>query len=138
MNHRKRNGPVAWAGLIMIVQGAVHGVSALLVNTDHWPAWLAGGIPSDLASDDPVVAAFWLSWGGFGLPLALLGAVILGLGRAGRVPPLYVPITYMIWGVLGGLMAPSPLLTVLIPGVLLLIATSTGRRRQVAAVDVSA
>lgn len=138
LNRRKGNGLVTWAGLIMILQGTVHSVSALLVNSDHWPAWLAGGIPSDLAGHDPVVAAFWLSWGGFGLPLALLGAVVVGLGRAGRVPPLYVPIAYVIWGVLGGLMAPSPLLTVVIPGALLLIATCTGRRRHVTAVEVSA
>lgn len=121
------------AGLIMILQGAVHGVSALLANIDHWPTWLAGGVSSDLASHVPGVAAFWLSWGGFGLPLALLGAVVTGLGRAGRVPPLYLPVTFVIWGVLGGLMAPSPLLTALIPGALLLIATKASRRRRAAA-----
>ena len=129
----KRNGLVIWAGLIMILQGAFHGLSALLANADHWPTWLAGGVSSSLASQTPSVSAFWLSWGGFGLPLALLGAVLVGLGRAGRVPPLYLPITFMVWGVLGGLMAPSPLLTALIPGALLLIATQSSRRRRAAA-----
>jgi hypothetical protein len=129
----KRNGLVIWAGLIMILQGVLHGVGALIANGDHWPTWLAGGVSSDLASQVPSVAAFWLSWGSFGLPLALLGAVLTGLGRAGRVPPLYVPITFMIWGVLGGLMAPSPLLTALIPGTLLLMAAKSSPRRHTAA-----
>jgi hypothetical protein len=134
----ERNRLVVWAGLVMIFQGTVHGLSALFVNTNHWPAWLAGGVSSDLASHDPVVAAFWLSWGGFGLPLALLGAMVVGLGRTGQAPPLYVPVAYLTWGVLGGLAAPSPLLTVLIPGVLLLIGTRTARRRQATAREVSA
>jgi hypothetical protein len=120
----------------MVFQGALHAVSALITNAGHWPAWLAGGVSSNLAGHDPVVAAFWLSWGSFGLPLALLGAVVIGFGRAGRVPPLYLAIGYLIWGVLGGLMAPSPLLTVLIPGALLIIATTTACRRRATAGSV--
>jgi len=59
LKRAERNGLVVLAGLIMIFQGVFHGVSALFVNTDHWPAWLAGGISSDLAGHDPVSAAFW-------------------------------------------------------------------------------
>jgi hypothetical protein len=33
-------------------------VGGLFANTDRWPAWLAGGVSSDLAGHDPVVAAF--------------------------------------------------------------------------------
>lgn len=133
---KRRHVLVIVAGGIMVFQGAFHGLSGLITNSGHWPAWLAGGVSSNLAGRDPVAAAFWLSWGSFGLPLALLGAVVIGFGRAGRVPPLYLPIGYLIWGVVGGLMAPSPLLTVLIPGALLLIASTNASRRRMKAGSV--
>ncbi|MGY5223178.1 hypothetical protein [Nocardia asiatica] len=57
----------------------------------------------------PAMASFWLTTGSFGVPLVLVGVLVLWLDRRGIVPPPFVAWTLGIWSALAGvILEPAP------------------------------
>ncbi|MEV0646751.1 DUF6463 family protein [Phytomonospora sp. NPDC050363] len=120
---------VVWAGGILLALGVLHLASTLVISADHLPGWfarelwLSGESEMSMSALPPEAGAFWLSLGSFGLPLLLLGALVVRLGRRGEAPPAYVGWGVGVWGALGAyLLEPTPFVLTLIPATLLLVA----------------
>ncbi|MEV6032264.1 hypothetical protein AB0L65_13995 [Nonomuraea sp. NPDC052116] len=126
------------AGGMLVFLGCVHLVATAVLSAEHIPGWFGGSMwffppgPEDLSRLAPGVGAFWLVWGSFAVPLGLIGALVVGFGRRGRVPPAYLGIGVGVWA-LGGaaLFEPSPFVLAVVPAVLLLVA----HRRETAERD---
>ena len=86
----------------------------------HWGAWLAGLARSGDLPDE-AITVFWALPGGFVVPLAVLGLLIIGTGRRGHAMPRYVGwmlfgwILFCFW-----IIGPSGFLLGLVPTALLL------------------
>ncbi|GAA3174491.1 DUF6463 family protein [Nonomuraea roseoviolacea] len=124
---------VVWAGGVIVFLACAHTLVTLAVSARHIPSWLQGGmwapdLFATLAAPPPVTGAFWISWGSFGVPLGLLGALVVRMGRAGQVPPLYVPCGITAWCLVAAVcFEPSPFATAAIPSIMLMLAW---RRRR--------
>ncbi|WP_214321807.1 hypothetical protein [Nonomuraea sediminis] len=132
---------VVRAGGILVFLACLHLVSTALLSMEHIPGWFRGELwffppgPDDFAHLAPGVGAFWLVWGSFGVPLGLVGALVVGLGRRGQVPGAYLGIVVTLWALSSAaVLEPSPFVLAVIPGVMLLAAA---RKRGVVAEVVS-
>jgi hypothetical protein len=127
---------VIWAGRIMVIQGVVHLVATGILSLRHIPAWLRGDLwlpRGGLTQLAPATGAYWLTVGSFGLPLLLLGGVLVSVGRLGRAAPAYVGWALGLWGIVGSLiLAPSPLVTALVPAIMIIIAARRADRESAA------
>lgn len=129
MNQR-RNRPVIAGGAIITLCGIGHSVGALLqVAPHHGEAWFQGALweqaNRNITESTPVTGAFWYSFNSFGFPLLMLGALVLALGLRGTAAPRIVAWLMMLWTVIGEIASgPSPLLLLLVAGVLMLIGAS--------------
>ncbi|MEV0616825.1 DUF6463 family protein [Nonomuraea sp. NPDC050404] len=129
---------VVWAGGILLVLGAAHVVLSGVLSAAHIPGWWQGGLwnvrIAALMSPEPAMGAFWLVWGSFGVPLALIGALVVGFGRRGQAPPVYLGVGVLVWALVGAaLFEPSPFVVGAIPGVLMLAATRKSRTARAGA-----
>ncbi|MEV0354201.1 hypothetical protein AB0H88_51390 [Nonomuraea sp. NPDC050680] len=129
---------VVWAGRILVSLAGLHLLAMSLLSADHIPGWLGGELwffppnVDDLARPTPSMGAFWLTWGSFAVPLGLIGALVVGFGRRGQVPPPYLGIGVALWALVGAaVFEPSPFVLGVVPAALLLGAAR--RRRAVAA-----
>ncbi|WP_152365225.1 hypothetical protein [Microlunatus speluncae] len=113
------------AGVALVVIAALH----LIMMSLHggWAGWLAGGLRG-APPGDPEVGAFWAGIGGFAVPVALLGGMIIRTARRGlRCSPV------LGYGLLGWagccvyLLGPSGFLTFGVPAALLIIADLLAR-----------
>ncbi|MFI7643667.1 hypothetical protein [Nonomuraea sp. NPDC049400] len=125
---------VVWAGGILALLACLHLSSTALLSADHLPGWFRGELwffpPNldDLAMLAPNVGAFWMVWGSFGVPLGLVGALVVGYGRRGQVPPSYVGVVVGFWALTSAaVLEPSPFVLGVIPAVMLVVAS---RKRQ--------
>ncbi len=129
---------IKWAGWLMALYGAAHTLGALTVEgaARHAGAWFSGDLwGEDLANMSPAGSAYWLSLASFGVPLILIGLIVLWLDRRGITPPPFIAWT------LGGLTVvdaviflPSPWPILLLANILLLV----GARRARHSDDVTA
>ncbi|RRS01359.1 DUF6463 family protein [Glycomyces terrestris] len=123
----RRNRPVVAGGAIITLVGIVHSaVAPLQVAPRHGGAWLDGAlweqVNRDVTEFTPVTGAFWYSYYSFGIPMLLLGVTVLSLGLRGAAAPRVVPWILMLWTVIGEIASgPSPLLLLVLAGVLMLV-----------------
>ncbi|MCH1881889.1 hypothetical protein [Agrococcus sp. ARC_14] len=121
------------AGVALLVIMALH--SAVFAPHEWWDAWLAGPFR---AGQPPLEATvlFWALPGGFVVPGALLGLLLVREGRRGGTMPLWVPIVLGAWAIgCVWIVGPSGFLTLSVPVVLLLIAGARAARARRAAPD---
>ncbi|TWD84647.1 hypothetical protein FB561_5841 [Kribbella amoyensis] len=87
---------ITWAGWLITAFGTLHTLGALTVEkaATHADVWFARGLWDEgFQSMSPAMSAYWFSVDSFGIPLALLGLVVVWMGRRGIVPP-----TFLVWG----------------------------------------
>ncbi|WP_280239725.1 DUF6463 family protein [Nocardia abscessus] len=104
---------IKWAGRLLVFLGLGHTLgSYVLVAPDHADSWFGAKLwsPEEGISEmSPAMASFWLTTGSFGVPLALIGVLVLWLDRRGIVPPSFVAWTLGAWSVLAGvILEPAP------------------------------
>ena len=127
------------AGRLMVSYGAAHTLGALTVEgaARHAGAWFGGELwGEDLADMSPANSALWLSVDSFGVPLVVVGLMVVWLKRRGITPPPFVAWTLGIWSVLDAvilLLTPWPIL--LLANILLLVGARRARRRDNPATD---
>jgi hypothetical protein len=125
---------IKWAGRLIVFYGAAHLLGALTVEgaARHAGAWFGGGLwGDDLANMSPASSAYWLSVASFGVPLIVVGLVVLWMDRRGITPPPFVAWTLGIWTVVDAvvlLLTPWPVL--LLANILLLAGIQRTRRRD--------
>ena len=91
---------IRWAGRLMVFYGAAHTLAALTVEgaARHADAWFSGKLWSEDFSDMSAAnSAYWLSIGSGGVPLVLLGLLVLWLDRRGIVPPPFIAWALAAW-----------------------------------------
>lgn len=109
---------IKWAGWLIVFFGAAHTLGALTVlgAADHAGTWFSGGLwRDDLANMSPANSALWLSLESFGVPLIVVGLVVLWLDRRGTTPPTFIAWVLGIWTVLDAVilvLTPWPIMLV--------------------------
>jgi uncharacterized protein DUF6463 len=99
---------IKWAGRLIVLFGAAHTLLALTVlgAASHAGAWFSGELwGDDLANMSPAMSAFWLSVDSFGVPLIVVGLMVLWLDRRGITPPTFIAWTLGIWTVVDSVIA---------------------------------
>lgn len=119
------------AGWLIVLYGAAHMLGALTVEgaARHAGAWFSGALWwDDLANMSAANSALWLSLDSFGVPLIVVGLIVLWLDRRGITPPPFIAWTLGIWNVVDAvilLLTPWPIL--LLANILLLIGARRAR-----------
>ncbi|GAB3746476.1 hypothetical protein [Microlunatus parietis] len=116
------------AGIAMLVIAALH----LITMSGHglWPGWLAGDLRA-AAPGDFGLGAFWAGIGGFAVPVAFLGFMIIRVAREGRRCGPWVGYGLLGWAAFCCfLLGPSGFLTFVVPALLLIMADLLGRLRH--------
>lgn len=109
---------IKWAGWLIVFFGAAHTLGALTVlgAAHHAGTWFSGGLwRDDLANMSPANSALWLSLESFGVPLIVVGLVVLWLDRRGTTPPTFIAWVLGIWTVLDAVilvLTPWPIMLV--------------------------
>ncbi len=130
---------VAGAGFVLI--GLLH---MALFGREAWPQaaavlsgalWTADHTLRPPAARDAALLqaeqAFWSTIGSAGMPVLVLGLIILWIDRSGLRVPAAPSVLLVIWSAAGtALMQPSGFPLVLLASVLLLGASLRGRRRM--------
>lgn len=107
------------AGWLLLVICLLH--TLVFAVHPYWADWLAGPLRESAFTADEA-AQFWGLAGGFVVPGALFGLLVLRTGREGRrLPPSVGPIL-AIWAALClWIVGPSGFLLVLVPAALLIL-----------------
>ncbi|WP_184976260.1 DUF6463 family protein [Nonomuraea endophytica] len=125
---------IKWAGWLMALIGAAHTFLALTVEeaARHADAWFSGELwGEDLSAMSPANSGYWLSLASFGIPLMVVGLMVLWLDRRGIVPPPFIAWTLGIWtAVCAVILGPSPWPIVLLANVLLLVGARRAARQD--------
>ncbi len=109
---------IRWAGWLIVFFGAAHTVGALTIEgaARYLGEWFGGALRhDDLANMSAANSAFWLSVDSFGIPLVLVGLMVLWLHRRGITPPSFVGWVLAVWAVVGAVVltfTPWPILLV--------------------------
>jgi len=109
---------IKWAGWLIVFFGAAHTLGALTVlgAARHAGAWFSGVLwRDDLAEMSQANSALWLSLHSFGMPLIVVGLVVLWLDRRGITPPPLIAWILGIWTVVDAVilvLTPWPILLV--------------------------
>ena len=120
------NRLTVWGAIALLTISALH----TLVFALHpwWGPWMAGPFRTTQLPIDAAVQ-FWGLPGGFVVPGVLLALLVLRAGRRGDTVPIYVPLTLGIWALLCvWMVGPSGFMLLLLPAILLLIASLRARR----------
>ncbi|MBC6449561.1 DUF6463 family protein [Actinokineospora xionganensis] len=119
------------AGGLIVLCGLGHSIGALVQTAPHYAgSWFGWALWKE-QNNDPLAmshttAAFWYSVYSFGLPLLLIGVIVLWLDRRGITPPPFIAWSVAAWTVIGTVLSGfSPLLFLLVAAALLLVG---GRR----------
>ncbi|GAA3990487.1 hypothetical protein GCM10022247_06560 [Allokutzneria multivorans] len=125
----------AWGGVLAVCGGLFHTIVAGLMRSTAWSQIFAEGFFGTLTLDPPperlaLAEAFWFSVGSFGVPLLLLGALVIWVTRRGEVVPSWVGLGVAAWAVLIGLLGSFSTGTLILTtiGVLLAVGGRTARR----------
>ncbi len=116
------------AGGALLVIAALH----LIMMSAHgmWPGWLAGELRIAMPGSAGL-GAFWAGIGGFAVPVALLGGMIIRTARRGQKCSPIFGYGLLAWaGCCCYLLGPSGFLTFLFPAALLIIADLLSRSRR--------
>lgn len=127
---------IKWAGGLIVLCGVGHTLGALVQTAPQYAgSWFSWALWEE-HNNDPLAmshttAAFWYSVYSFGLPLLLIGVIVLWMGRQGITPPPFIAWSVAAWTAVGAVLSGlSPLLFLLPAAALLLV----GARRQAASV----
>ena len=101
----------------LVFSQPAHTSGALTVSGHaHARTWFSGGLwQDDLANMSPANSALWLSLDSFGVPLIVVGLVVLWLDRRGITPPPFIAWVLGIWTVLDAVilvLTPWPIMLV--------------------------
>ncbi|MFC8044012.1 DUF6463 family protein [Nocardia sp. NPDC057353] len=104
---------ITWAGRLLLLLGAAHLVAGFALTTPrHSGDWFSGalwGAGGDIIDMSPANSAFWLTAGSFGVPLVLIGGLVLWLDRRDIVPPLFLAAGLGIWSAFAAIVfEPAP------------------------------
>lgn len=133
---------IRWAGWLIVLYGAAHMLGALTVEgaARHASAWFSGELwTDDLANMSPANSALWLSVDSFGVPLIVVGLIVLWLDRNGVAPPSFIGWILGAWTLIDAmilLLTPWPVL--LLANILLLIGARRAKQRDVQAAGAGA
>lgn len=121
---------ITWAGRLLILLGAGHTLGALaLTSASHAGSWFGGRLwraDEGILDMSSPMAAFWLTTGSFGVPLVVVGMLVLWLDRQGLTPPPFIAWTLGTWSVIAGvIMEPAPWIIAWVA--IALLATGTHR-----------
>lgn len=133
---------IKWAGRIFVFLGIGHTVLSLaLVAPSHAAAWFSGDLwrPDEgVLEMSPAMAAYWLSIGGFGVPLLTLGLTVLWMDRRGIVPPAFIGWAILAWTVVDTVvLLPSPWILAVAGSVLYLVGVRRAERQAAAAPEAA-
>ncbi|MET9216590.1 MULTISPECIES: DUF6463 family protein [unclassified Nocardia] len=116
---------ITWAGRVLAFLGAAHVVAATLLGHRHYGEWFTFGLwlpDADITELPPAIGAFWMGPGSFGVPLLLLGCLIVWLDRRAIAPPAFLAWSLLVWTVCCALIfEPAPWVLAAAASVLLLI-----------------
>ncbi|MFF3666342.1 DUF6463 family protein [Microtetraspora malaysiensis] len=104
---------IKWAGRVLAIIGGGHLALGLLFSRASFGDWLSLRLWGHWRDDTPAVHDFWGNPAGFGLPLLLVGLLVLWMDRRGLTPPAFLAWTMLVWAVACAVIAeptPAPLL----------------------------
>lgn len=114
------------AGVSLLIIVVLH--TAVFAPHPWWAAWLAGPFRTESLPPE-AVAQFWGLPGGFVIPGALLGLLIVRAGRRGAAVPGSVGWVMGLWALACvWIVGPSGFLLLLVPAALLILAAVRARR----------
>ncbi|MDA1362662.1 hypothetical protein O1R50_23775 [Glycomyces luteolus] len=124
---------IKWAGRIFAFLGIGHTLLSLaLVAPDHAAAWFSGDLwrPDEgVIAMSPAMAGYWLSVGGFGVPMLTLGFTVLWMDRRGIVPPAFLGWAVLAWAAVDTvILLPSPWILAVVGSVLYLVGVRRASR----------
>ncbi|RSM81397.1 hypothetical protein DL991_07625 [Amycolatopsis sp. WAC 01375] len=101
--------PATWGGILALGGGLFHTVVAATMRQEVWARIFDEGFFNTVTLDPspdrlPMAEAFWLSPGSFGVPLLLLGALVVRSTRRGERAPGWLGCGVVAWAVLLGLL----------------------------------
>lgn len=104
---------ITWAGRIIVFLGAGHLLLGLALTAHRYAdAWFGLRLWSSeegVVEMSPTMGAFWMTTGSFGLPLILVGLIVLWLDRRGIVPPAFIAWTLGGWSLVSAvILEPAP------------------------------
>jgi hypothetical protein len=127
----------AWGGILATCGGFFHTLVAISERQPAWAQIIDEGFFNTITSDGSVdrlavTEAYWYSVGSFGVPLLLLGALVIWLTRRGERVPVWLGCGVISWAVLIGLLGgfDSGTISLLIIGVLLAVGAWTNRHER--------
>ncbi len=125
----------AWGGFLALCGGLFHTVVAALMRHEAWAQIFDEGFFNTVtlepsAEQLALSEAFWFSPGSFGVPLLLLGSLVIWLVRRGERVPGWLGSGVVAWAVLLGLLGgfDTGTIILLLVGVLLIAGAVTARR----------
>ncbi len=127
--------PSTWGGALAVCGGAFHTATAALMRRDVWAQVVDEGffgtVSLQPSADRLAVAeAFWFSPGSFGVPLLLLGCLVIRSTRRGERVPGWLGGGVAAWALLIGLLGgfDAGALALLLVGALLGVGSWSTRR----------
>lgn len=101
--------PATWGGILALGGGLFHTVVAATMRQEVWARIFDEGFFNTVTLDPspdrlPMAEAFWLSPGSFGVPLLLLGGLVLRQTRHGGRVPGWLGSGVVAWAVLLGML----------------------------------
>ncbi|WP_280382516.1 DUF6463 family protein [Nocardia wallacei] len=104
---------IRWGGYLLTFLGAGHTVAGLILTAPReGDAWFNGQLwqlDEGVTPMSQPMATFWLTTGSFGIPLVMIGLLVVWLDRRDIVPPLFLAWMLGIWSlVCGVIMEPAP------------------------------
>ncbi|RBO86847.1 DUF6463 family protein [Nocardia puris] len=124
---------VKWAGGLIVFIGVAHTLIALaLTAPSHAGAWIGRELWGEkLAEMSSANGAYWLTLGSFGIPLAVVGFLVLWMDRRGLTPPTFIAWTLVVTTIIDlWFFGPSPGPILLIAAGLLLAADRRAKRAE--------
>ncbi|MEU0506000.1 DUF6463 family protein [Nocardia sp. NPDC005998] len=112
---------ITWSGRIIAFIGGGHLATGLLLSHAYFKDWLSLQLWGHWAEDTLPAQAFWSNPAGFGLPLLIVGLLVVWMDRRGIVPPAFLAWMVLAWGgVCALIVEPTPAPVVVAAAVLLL------------------
>ena len=106
------------AGWLIVFYGTAHTLGALTLEgaAHHAGDWFSGGLWGEDFSDmSPAGSAYWFSLASFGVPLVVIGLMVLWLNRRDIAPPRFVAVILGLWTMVDAtvlLLTPWPILLI--------------------------
>ncbi|MGF6883731.1 hypothetical protein ABIA39_008314 [Nocardia sp. GAS34] len=97
MEQPYENRMIKWAGGILASIGAGHLTVGLLASSAYFGDWLSLRLWGHWWEDTTPAMSFWANPAGFGLPLTLIGLLVVWMDRNGVVPPAFLAWTVLVW-----------------------------------------